>query len=59
VLKSVCKSTITADIATFMAELSRTMMKMAMHETKTIPHLNCGFSSIETPWKISVYRIIR
>jgi hypothetical protein len=23
------------------------MMKIAMHETKTTPHLNCGFSSIE------------
>jgi hypothetical protein len=47
VLKSVCKSTTTADMATFIAELSRTMMKIAMHETKTTPHLNCGFSSIE------------
>jgi hypothetical protein len=34
-------------MATFIAELSRTMMKIAMHETKTTPHLNCGFSSIE------------
>ena len=47
VLKSVCKSTTTADMATFIAELSRTIMKMVMHETKTTPHLNCGFSSIE------------
>ena len=56
VLKSVFKSTTTADMATFMAELSRTMMKMAMHATTTTPHLNCGFSSIETPWTI-IYRL--